>query len=48
MEMAYTTQNCIKCGKTVVMDFLERLLHLDEPVICEECKNKGGEEDERI
>jgi len=37
-QMAYTIQKCRKCGKLVKIDFLWRLLNLDKPIFCKECR----------
>jgi len=36
----FTEQNCVKCGKTVEIDFLTLLLNLDGEILCTACRNK--------
>lgn len=38
--MANTIQKCNRCGKDVIIDFLNFLLSLDKEIICKECKKE--------
>lgn len=38
--MAKTIQVCGDCRKIVELDFLERLMNLDLPVVCEKCRRR--------